>query len=249
MVNIIKSEIYKYSRRPYFYIINLLAFTIALICPFAFKTLIGEFTVNEVKDLIDTFKMIFIFLPAFSIIFTCVLSEEYSEKTLKNIIPNNISKKKFFFTKLFLQVILISLIYILILCGFIISIFINIKDFNSVSSLIYNFSVSYISCIPTCILGLVIIDFLVVSFKKDIIVYLVYYFIFAQLPLYVNALELVLPTGFKPMKKYILLMGIEPLTKPTVSSNDIVVSIFSSLIYIVIIASIAYYIYSKQEVR
>lgn len=250
MINIIKSEIFKYSRRPYFYIIIFLAFIIALICPFGFRFIIGDFTATEVESSIEMFKMILpIFIPASAIIFACIFSEEYTEKTIKNIIPYNISKKKFFLSKLFVQIILSIVIFLLVLLGFNLSLFLNIKDFSSVSSIIYDFSLLYIACLPICILGIVIIDFLVIILKKDILVYLAYYFIFVQGPFYVRALSLVLPEWFKDIEKYIIFMAIEPVTNPVVLNKDIVFLLWTSVLYSAIFLFIGYNIFVKQEVK
>lgn len=249
MINIIKSELYKNLKRKYFYIISAIILLVSLSLPITYKYLVGEFTLEYVQDLLSLFNSFLMFLPLFSILFAGILSEEYTEKTLKNVIPYNISKLKYFFGKFLVQIIFLIFIYLLLLLGFILSLYFVTGDNISINSGVLDTTKRFLCSIPCFIYSLAIINLLVVTFRKETIVYLIYLIFFAQLPLLMMSISQSLPTWFKDIEKYIILMTIKPLTNPTVTSADLWFSVISGFLYIIFFSFITYFIFSKEEIK
>ena len=195
------------------------------------------------------FNGLLIFLPSFTILFACILAEELSEKTIKNVLPYNISKFKFFFGKFFVQIIFLIFTYLIFLLGFILSLKLCSENDISIWNDVMVTCKMFFAAIPSYISSLALINLLIVIFKKDTLVYMIYLTFFLPFPLLITALSTYLPSWFENIQKYIFLMGISQLSSSAITQSSLTFAIINGLAYTFIFSLVAYLIFSKQEIK
>lgn len=75
MINVIRAELFKNSRRSSFYIICIIILLTFISAPIIFKILSIDCTIEYQKQLLQLFNNIITIFPIFSILFTSILSE------------------------------------------------------------------------------------------------------------------------------------------------------------------------------
>lgn len=249
MINVIRAELFKNSRRSSFYIICIIILLTFISAPIIFKILSIDCTIEYQKQLLQLFNNIITIFPIFSILFTSILSEEYSENTLKNVIPHNINKSNYFLGKFTSQLIFMGIICLLSLGGFVISFAFSFNLDNTIQPLLIDSIRRFICAIPSFCVSIALIDLLVILFKKDSIVYIIYLIFFSQLPLIAGSLKELLPNYLNNFTNYIFLMVLSNLSKISVTSKDLVFTSLNGVFYTTILIFISYSIFKKQEIK
>lgn len=250
MVNIIKAELYKNLRRSIFYIISALIAFIFISLPIIYKLICSELSLDEIHSILSLFNSFLPLFTLFPILFAFILSEEYTEKTLKNVMPCNISKFKFLASKFIVQAIFLLFIYLLVIGCFIISLSICANSDISAFSLALDSAKRVIFAAPIYLSCMAFIDLLIIIFRNETIVYLLYIIFFSQLPSTVGSLlATVMPKWFTAIQKYVFMMGLIPIANQPILKDDLIFAAFSGTAYTIAIFLISYIIYSKQDIK
>ena len=248
MLNLIKSEVYKYLKRPFTYITTL----ILSIGTFLVVALVsGKFTETPWYTREKFLSLTFAYFPIiliFMMIFGGIISEEYKEGTFKNLCASNISKSKIFFSKFVVQIFLAVVIATICMIVFLVSVNMLKPGEGYTSEMLKGFTFRFIASTPIFLAGIALVNLLVVIFKKDLIVCIIYYFIM-QLGTVTFILEKLLWDKFALIPEVFLSTQLGYAGRMNATSPELIKAVIIGLVYTVIFTIIAAVIFNKQEIK
>lgn len=252
MLNIIKADLYRYARRPFIYITAIVLIICSALVPILAT---GILNINIIAPIANRSEMVSLagcvmsmLLPVM-MVFSEIMSEDYQDGTLKNILVSDISKTKFFLGKFIIQIILAVVISTICITVFLL--FINIIPPDEMFSiaLVKGFILKFISSIPLFIAGIAIVNLLVVIFKKTGIVCIIYYFIFMQIRIIIIVLEKVVSEKFGAVREIMISNALENLGFQALSNTNIINALVLGLAYTILITSLSIFLFKRQEVK
>lgn len=252
MKTLIKAELYKYSRSTFMYVLSG-----AFVAGIAVIILLGKGTLNfdflDLRgitrvELMNLTSMGFTLLLYFMMIFGVVITDEYKDGTLKNLLSFGISKTKIFFSRFITQIILAYILAIICIITFVLMLnFLEPGEGYSnvlVKDFIFRF---FLSTIPY-IGGIAIVNFLCVVFKKESIVCVIYYFVLMQISNVIFLIEKTVWEKISILNNIFLSSKIGSLMKPYSGQEEFISVIGIGLIYIVVFTTISLIVFKRQEV-
>ncbi|AYE34922.1 ABC transporter permease [Clostridium septicum] len=249
MLNLIRAELYKYSKRPFMYVYaGMLSLGILLIPILSnFWTVGIEYITREfIYTLIGSS---FMGILIFSMLFGIVLQEEYKEKTLKNIIVSDISKTKIYIAKYISQVILGLILSAMCLIIFFIAISMVRTGDGYSSKLVGDFLIRFLVSIPMYMAGIALGDILVVLFKQSGMYALVYYFIIIFTPKVIDMLAWKVCDKIALVKSYLLTEALNKVIIPYPPIESMLKSLAISTMYIIVCLIIGIILINRREVK
>lgn len=255
MLNLIKAELYKISKRPIMYVlVGVLIFSIVFVILGAKGSLnlnidfnFGGFASNTRVGMLRIVSVSLPFVLIFMMIFGIVFTEDYAIGTAKNMFISKVTRERIFFSKFITQIILAYILATIGLISFIIMLMVLEPGEGYSRKLIIDFIFRfYVVTIPY-IGGIAIVNFLSILLKREYLVCIVYYVLIAQVQFIIMIISKVIFDNVEVLGKFLLFGNVGILATSFSSLNDIVISVLVSFIYIVVFTTLALSIYKKQE--
>ncbi|BCZ46597.1 hypothetical protein psyc5s11_26640 [Clostridium gelidum] len=248
MTNLIKAEIYKYSKRPFTYIATLLlcigTFLVTALVAGKFSG-IAFYTREKFLSLTFTYFPLILILM---MVFCPVISEEYKEGTFKNLCASNISKSKIFFSRFIVQIILAVVIATMCMIVFLLSVNMIITGDSYSSEMLKGFTFRFIASTPIFLGGITIVNLLVILIKKEAIVCVIYYIIM-QIRILTFILEKLLWNKFGVIREFLLSTQLEIVGDMNSTTPEIIKAVLIGLVYTVVLTIITAIIFNKQDIK
>lgn len=248
MHNLIKAEVYKYSKRPFTYI-SALSLSIGTLLVVALVA--GKFSETPLYTREEFLSLTFAYFPIiliFMMIFGGIISEDYKERTFKNLCAFNISKSKIFFSKFIVQIFLAVVIATICMIVFLVSVNMIKPGDGYTSETLKGFTFRFIASTPIFLAGIALVNLLVVILKKDLIVCIVYFFIM-QLGTFTFILEKVLWDKFALIREVLLSTQLGIVGSMSATSTELIKAVIIGLVYTVIFTAITAVIFNKQDIK
>lgn len=247
MLNIIKADLYKYFRRPCNYIISAIIIIASISIPIVFR-IVDKSSATRI-NILNICQALMPYICYLSVLFSSTLLEEYTERTLKNTLSDNVSRVKYIIGKFIVQIIVGIIIFVISLAAFIVTLMFLNPGVGYTSSVLANFVLRTLSILPICAAGILIADFFAVITKSDILVYVFYFFLIVSVPPIINALAQNIWNGFYRVEDYLFFFALRPLTLPTATNNQMYFAIGLGFGYIVVFGITSIVIFCRQEIR
>lgn len=245
MLNLVKAELYKYSRKSFAY--KLLAVLIGLIIlmPIAINSFNPPGITREV--LISNFGFAFNFILILVMVFAVVFLDDYREGTYKNLIVSNLSRTEIYLGKFIAQIILAFIIMFICLIAVTIALMFIQSDGNSLV-LLSNVITRFLCSIPIYIAGISIANLLAITIKRGLI-YIVYYLVITNMKGLVWILSIFIWKKFNCINNILLTTLLSNVGSINTSKLTLVFSILGGTIYTIIFVLIGIIIFNKQEIK
>jgi len=252
MINLIKAEIYKYSKRPFTYII---AISLSLGTFLVVALVAGKFSETPAYTREEFLALTNAYFPMILIlmmVFGSVISEDYKEGTFKNLCASNMSKSKIFISKFIIQIILAVAIATICMIVFLLSVNMIKTGTNYSSEMLKGFIFRFITAIPIFLGGISLVNFLAIIVKKESIV-CVLYFLSMQLGGIFFILEQVLRDRIGVFREVLFSMREVLLSmqfgNPGSTIPELLKAMMIGIAYTVILTTITTLIFSKQDLK
>ncbi|ADL53881.1 ABC transporter permease [Clostridium cellulovorans] len=183
MLNYIKGEIYKVIKRPYLFVIT---FALGIGCLFIGgvlpKLLMAESILNLTRyGILSISNLLVIGINAILLIFLPIFTEDFRNKTFKNLVNVNLSRKQMFLAKYIVQLIMAVIMAIILFLFLGVAIQMLPPGEGYSNSMFIGFFIKLFSTIPCFATGIAIIDLLAILVKKEILICVIYYYGYIQI--------------------------------------------------------------------
>lgn len=246
MLKMIKAELYKYSKRSFIYGI-ILTLSIGVIAVMMMLKNSGQYSSKQFALTMTggCFGMILTLV----MIFGCVLSEEYKDGTLKNLVSSKISKTKIYFSKFIVQIVLA--IFAATICIIVLLVSISMLDNSDgyTKKFVLDFIMRFLASTPIFIAGIALVNFLIVLTRKEGVACLIYYFVFILGSKIIYLLSTMVSDKFKLLYKFLLESPLEYVQMPYASSKQLINAVVVGTIYTIIFTAITVILYRRQDVK
>lgn len=248
MINLIKAEIYKYSKRPFTYItVIVLCFGTIWVNALVAGKFSGVALYTREKFLEFTFAYFPLILTVM-MVFCVVVSEDYKTGAFKNLCASNLSKTKIFLSRFIVQIILAVLIASICIIVFLLSVNMIKPGENYSSEMIKGFIFRFIASTPIFLGGISIVNLLVVLIKNEAMVCVLYYFIM-QIRILTFVLEKFLWEKIGLIRTVFLSQQLEIVGNMNSTASELTKAIIIGVTYTVVLTITTALIFNKQEIK
>lgn len=247
MINYIKADIYRNFNRLYFW--GFVTFTSLL--GFAFNILMKlsnpNFMISDLFFYANQFLLIPIFLVA--LIIDMVISEEYKNLTIKNVVSFGLSRDKIILSKIITTIILSVVAAIIILVIFLGSglILFDGKDVLSFS-IVKNFFLRLGTAVPLWIGAITVGTFITLLIRNNTISAYAYFALFTATGIIIKILAGLISDKFMIIYKYLITTNIHKLSEENLVSGDYISILIIALVYIIVFTLFCVTYFRKKEI-
>lgn len=252
MIQLVKAELYKYSRRKFMYVFQLVLIMLMAIIVLGAKGIINidiiKFTGITKIELLRFLSIGLQMILNIMLVFGVVINEDYREGTIKNVLSSQFTRTQIFFSKFITQIILAYILAIVSTIVFI-PMFMSLEPGVGYSTgLLKDFIFRFCVCTIPYIGGIAIVNFLSVVIKRQSIVCIIYYFIFTWVGPVFFILNKTCWDGFAKVQKLFLSYNVGSMCRTFLPWKSIYTTLFVGMVYTIIFTTIAVLIYRKQEI-
>lgn len=245
MLNLVKAELYKYSKRSFIYKLLIALIGLIALMMLGIDLFDGQGITREI--IIGSFGMTFNFILMIVMVFAVVFLDDYREGTYKNIIVSNLTRTEIYLGKFIAQIILAFICMIICIIALIIALMFLPSDGMSLS-LLSNIIKRFLCSIPVYIAGISIANLLAITIKRGII-YLIYYLVIGNIGGIVWIMETFVWKKFNILNNILLTTLLSNVGSINTSNITLLFSVLGGIIYTVIFASIGIFIFNRQEIK
>ncbi|MEG1004546.1 ABC transporter permease [Clostridium sp.] len=245
MFNLIKAELFKYSKKPFIYKLNIILVLCIMAVPFSLYLLNVDGVYREY--IISGLGMSFNFILILVMVFATVFLDDFREGTYKNIIVSNLSKRDIYLGKYITQVILACTTMVICTIAVIISLMF-IKSNGTMDGIVRETVERFLYSIPMYFAGIALIDLLVIIIKRGA-VYIIYYLILTALPNIIGIAETVFWDKLKCIRVVLMSSILSNIQVAGATSKYLFIAVVSGIIYTTIFLVIGVTVFSTQEIK
>ena len=245
MLNLVKAELYKYSKRSFIYKLLIALIGLIALMMLGIDFFDGQGITREI--IIGSFGMTFNFILMIVMVFAVVFLDDYREGTYKNIIVSNLTRTEIYLGKFIAQIILAFICMIICIIALIIALMFLPSDGMSIS-LLSNIINRFFCSIPLYISGISIANLLAITIKRGII-YLIYYLVIGNIGSIVWIMETFVWKKFNILNNILLTTLLSNVGSINTSNITLLFSVLGGIIYTVIFTSIGIFIFNRQEIK
>lgn len=245
MLNLVKAEVYKYTKRAFMYKLIIVLTVIIAVIP----SVINIFDIDSISReyIIENLGRSFGFILMLVMVFAVVFLDDYREGTYKNLVVSNISKTEIFLGKFIAQIILAVITMIISIIVLIISLM--LVQSNSIKpNVIIDLITRFICSIPIYIAGIAIVDLLAITIKRGII-YIIYYLLIGNIGLIIWIGETFIWKKIGFLKNLMFTNLLKNIESTHASTEALTFAVIGGIVYSIIFISIGILIFNKQEIK
>lgn len=251
MLNLIKAELYKASRRPFFITISLV-FNLFIVLEG-----VGINYMMRVKpDTIDFSALAFTAvnfigaIPFMMFVFMDISLEEYKENTLKNLVSSTLSREKIYLGKYITQVIIFLLMEITAVITMIVTSYalglVGPNGFSDFLDVIYRLLVAF----PIYLSALALYDLITIIIKKETLAVVIILGIVSGVPILFSILDSLYGGVFTLIYPYLLFNPLKELVSggiltTSIIGTNIIVGVVNTIVFLIL----GLLVMKKQEVK
>lgn len=242
MLNLIKSDLYRFSKRPFPYAVAGVLSSLVILVQFMLSEVSREYVLMSVVP--KGIEMILIFVFIFSIFF----EDEYKEGTFKNVVSSNISRGKIYLGKCISEIIVAVLVAAVVFIVFIIWLSLLSWGQGSDKVILYEFLKRMVAVIPVFIGGIAISNFLRVIMKSNTVGPLYVVSILASEKL-VMFLSVAIWSKLSVLNDYLLYTQIEIFENYTLGNNQLIHVAIVGIGTAIMFNVIGYLVFRNSEIK
>lgn len=251
MLNLIKAELYKISRRPFLYITMCIIFNLLIVL----AGLASSYAMKENPNMVDfpilTFATINFIgaIPWIILMFIDIPLEEYKENTLKNLVSSSLSREKIYLSKYITQVIIFLIIEITAVITMIGTSYVfglvGPNGFSDFLDVINRLIIAF----PIYASALALYDFITIITKKEGLAVIIIIGIVSGVPIIFSILGNIYGGVFDTIYPYLLFNPLKGLMHEVITSNMIQSNIIVGIINTIVFLILGVLVIKKQEVK
>ncbi|HHD2752949.1 TPA: ABC transporter permease [Clostridium perfringens] len=251
MLNLIKAELYKTSRRPFLYITISLGFNLLIVVAgVAISNMMRK--TSTVMDFSPLAFTAINFIGAISfmmLVFMDVPMEEYKENTLKNLVSSTLSREKIYLGKYIAQVIIFLIMEIAAVITMIVTSYIfglvGPNGFSDFLDVIYRLLVAF----PIYLSALALYDLITVIIKKETLAVVIILGIVSGVPIVFSILDSLYGGVFTLIYPYLLFNPLKELVSIGLTNSIIGTNIIVGIVNTIVFLILGVLVMKKQEVK
>ena len=245
MFNLIKAELFKYSKRPFIYKLNIILVLFILSIPltlylFAADGIYREYIINALGM---SFNTILIVVMAFATVFL----DDFRDGTYKNLVVSNLSKTEIYLGKYIAQIILACITMVICTIAVIIGLAF-IKSNGTMDGIIKETAQRFLCSIPMYFAGIALIDLLVIIIKRGV-VYITYYLILSALPTIIIIAESIVWDKLSYIREMLMSSILGNIEVIGASSRHLFIAVIVGVIYTCLFLVIGITVFNNQEIK
>ncbi|MGL4572048.1 MAG: ABC transporter permease [Clostridium sp.] len=245
MFNLVKAELFKYSKKPFIYKLNLIFILCIMAVPLSLYLFEAEGVYREY--IINGLGMFFNTILILVMVFATVFLDDFRDGTYKNLVVSNLSKREIYLGKYICQVILACIT--MVICTIAVIIALTFIKSNGTMDGIINETVERFLCsIPMYFAGIALVDLLVIIIKRGA-VYITYYLILSALPTIIGIAESIVWDKLSCIREVLMSSILSNIEVAGATSKHLFIAVASGIIYTVIFLVIGITVFSKQEIK
>ena len=245
MFNLIKAELFKYSKKPFIYKLNI----ILVLCIMATPLTLYLFEVEGIyrEYIINVLGMSFNTILIVVMVFATVFLDDFRDGTYKNLVVSNLSKTEIYLGKYIAQIILACITMVICTIAVIIALTF-IKSNGTMDGIIKETVERFLCSIPMYFAGIALIDLLVIIIKRGA-VYITYYLIFSALPTIIVIAENIVWDKLSCIREVLMSSILSNIEVIGASSKHLFIAVIAGIIYTCVFLALGITVFNNQEIK